>query len=490
MNGLAPGALWVGFNHDHLFTNDERAFLLTVANQVGMALDRIEAYAAQQRAWEISEKGAARATLVADIGQILVKTMDQPENLQAIVARVMPMLADLCAMFLVGLDGQLHLAALSQTGEQAVDQLLESAAGELGDWLVSAPYGTQAAFWEPSHPALAPGADFPTFFEPLWTEIKPAAAVLVPMAAHAEIVGAMLFVRMSARPAFGRDDAALLEDIAARVAAAIENARLYNESTRLNIRLEERVKERTAALEAEIEERKMVAQQLDQSKEALRDFSVRLQAAREDEQARLSRELHDELGGAMTGIKMDVAQVRRRLPDDSVELRQRLDNLSAALDDIIQLVRQIATRLRPGILDDFGLPAALEWQAQEFAQRTSIACHLEIAVSERVWGPDESTALFRIFQEALTNVARHSGATVVQARLEEAPLALILNIQDNGRGLTADQSNSGRHSLGLMGIRERALALGGTCVISGSPGHGTTVWVSIPLDDARRSGPQ
>ena len=161
-------------------------------------------------------------------------------------------------------------------------------------------------------------------------------------------------------------------------------------------------------------------------------------------------------------------------------LCEKLAAMRSLIDETVGTVRRIAAELRPGVLDDLGLEAALEWQAREWQARSGIECGVASETVDPVVPPDAATALFRIFQEALTNVARHAGATKVTGRLSAAPGFIQLDICDNGRGVTEDDQRRSR-SLGLVGMRERARMLGGTFRIHGEAGRGTTVTVRLPL---------
>lgn len=216
--------------------------------------------------------------------------------------------------------------------------------------------------------------------------------------------------------------------------------------------------------------------------EELRALAVRLQAAREEESARLAREIHDELSGALTALKMDLSLVASRIPGDPSGLVQRkMEAMAGLIDATLERVRNIVTELRPGILDDLGLVAALEWQAEEFQRRSEIRCLLSLPKEEVAAGRDRSTVVFRILQEALTNVARHANASSVSISLREQAGSLILEVRDNGAGINLEEISS-KESFGLLGMRERALAFGGEVQISGSPGVGTTVILRMPLE--------
>ena len=230
----------------------------------------------------------------------------------------------------------------------------------------------------------------------------------------------------------------------------------------------------------DVTERKRAEERLQSSREQLRALAARLESVREEERSRIAREIHDELGQALTALKIDLARVAGGLPADQTVLREETRAMLALIDATIRSVRRIATELRPGVLDDLGLVAAIEWQAQEFQTRTGITCEFATDRGDLALDPEVGTAMFRICQETLTNVARHAEATQVTIGLREEAGSLSLTVADNGRGIT-DQDLANRTSLGLLGIRERALLLGGQVAILGRPGEGTKITVQIPL---------
>ena len=228
-------------------------------------------------------------------------------------------------------------------------------------------------------------------------------------------------------------------------------------------------------------ERRRTQEQLRESHEQLRALSVYLQHVREEERTRIAREVHDELGQALTGCKLDLSLLANKLPVHLPELKEKAKALSAHMDATIQTVRRIATELRPGILDHLGLIAALEWQANEFQTRTGIKCDVRTDLHEPVLTPDLATTFFRIFQETLTNIIRHAGATHVMVHLKEVAGRIILEVKDNGRGISSAEISNTR-SMGLLGMKERAALLGGTFKICPvHTGKGTLASVSIPL---------
>ena len=211
----------------------------------------------------------------------------------------------------------------------------------------------------------------------------------------------------------------------------------------------------------------------------LRALAGRLQSIREEERKRVAREIHDQLGQALTAIKLDVSSLVRELPEEQGKESHRVPSILKLVDETIQTVRRIATELRPGMLDDLGLVATIEWAGEEFQARTGTKCSLELPQDDIVVDQEKATALFRIFQETLTNVARHAGANEVRARLAAEDGNVTLEVRDNGRGIHEAELRKGG-SLGILGMRERVALLGGDLKITSSPGDGTSVLVRIP----------
>jgi signal transduction histidine kinase len=234
-----------------------------------------------------------------------------------------------------------------------------------------------------------------------------------------------------------------------------------------------------ASLEREITDRTGPEDEFRRSTEQLRELSARLQSVREEERTRIAREIHDELGQALTGLKMDVAWLQKHLDQQQPALVEKTRAMSDLTDVIIQTVRRIATELRPGILD-LSLVATIEWQLQEFQTRSGIEGKLISAPEETTLDVDGATAVFRIFQEILTNVARHAQATQLEVSLEEDATYLTLKVRDNGRGITDSEIQSPK-SIGLLGMQERARLRGGEVQFQGTEGQGTTVTVRLPL---------
>jgi signal transduction histidine kinase len=240
----------------------------------------------------------------------------------------------------------------------------------------------------------------------------------------------------------------------------------------------------------DITERKRSEQRAQAAHAQLRVLTHGLNTVREEETAMLAREIHDELGQQLTGLKMDVSWIASKLDARQSALKARATEALAHIDASIETVRDIAARLRPAILDHLGLVAAIEWHAQTFQKKSGIDCEVISNKSAIRLKPDHAIALYRIVQEAMTNVVRHAGATRIDVGLYQKDARLALEIRDNGRGIEPD-AHAGRKSIGLLGMRERARAAGARFAIEGFPGKGTVVTVQMPLqphEAAERSG--
>jgi signal transduction histidine kinase len=233
-------------------------------------------------------------------------------------------------------------------------------------------------------------------------------------------------------------------------------------------------------LQARQRERERAEKEIKSSRERLRNLSAHLESVREEERTRMAREIHDELGQALTALKMDVSWLDKRLPEEMTANKEKLKSMMKLMDRTIKTVQRLSGELRPGILDDLGLAAAVEWQAEDFQYRTGIACQVTVDCKEVSLNREQSTTIFRIFQETLTNIIRHAQATEVTVSLVAKHGNIVLEVGDNGRGITKEQINHPR-SLGLIGIRERVHFLRGEVTITGHPGEGTKVVVSVPV---------
>jgi signal transduction histidine kinase len=244
------------------------------------------------------------------------------------------------------------------------------------------------------------------------------------------------------------------EELLARVSNLLELRATERELAEANERLEEKVRERTARL---------------------RELALHLERSREDERRRIARDLHDETGQLLTALRMELDLARARA--NEAELQAILGRMGEVLEQAFEATRALVGELRPRILDDLGLGPAVEWYVARFQGRPGIRCALTIDPPEVSASPELATAVFRILQESLTNVARHSGASAVRIRLARGGDAIELEVADDGRGFDPDATRTG---YGLLGMRERAQALGGSLEIRSAPGAGSRVRLRLP----------
>lgn len=231
---------------------------------------------------------------------------------------------------------------------------------------------------------------------------------------------------------------------------------------------------------------------LRKSRERLRALAAHLQSVREEERIQIARELHDDLGQVLTALKMDIALLKKGLLQPSTmmprrKLMREITSMGRLVDRTILAVHRITAELRPTVLNHLNLKDALEWQTQEFRSQSGIACEFHSNVSNIELDRKNTTALFRIFQETLTNVANHANASRVKISLEEKDGTLTMEVSDNGKGITEAEISDAK-SFGLMGIKERALLLGGEVEVNGAPGLGTTLTLRVSLSELRLPG--
>jgi signal transduction histidine kinase len=245
-------------------------------------------------------------------------------------------------------------------------------------------------------------------------------------------------------------------------------------------------KPQLTAVLRDVTQRRHAEEELREMNRQLRALSASLQNVREQERKRISAELHDELGQQLTGLKLDLVWLAGRAKEGRPATTDQIDAMRHLLDTAISSVRRIAADLRPLILGDLGFGEAVTWQTAEFAKRSGLAITMELPGAEHVHDDARATALFRIVQESLTNIARHAGASQVQIRLAAEQELLVLTVRDDGSGIAPDGPRS--NGIGLVSMRERATALGGQLRIASIPGRGTTIEVTLPLEEPALEG--
>jgi signal transduction histidine kinase len=429
------GALFAdNYSRIRVFGEHDLRLLQSLANQAAIAIENARLFEAERDQRELAEA-------LRDAAETLSGTLDFDEVLDGILAGAGRVVShDVADILMLDSAGMISIVRSRGYAEHGLEEWTRVQRFPLAD------FRSLRGIVESGQPIAIP--DTQTYDG--WVDVPETrwirSYVCAPIRMKGRIVG---FISLSSTTSgtYTSVQAQRLQSFANQAAIAIENARLFEE--------------------------------VQAGRERLRDLAGYLQTARETERTHIAQEIHDEFGQALTALKMDLSWLSRRLPADEPRLAKRVGTMSKLIDSTVQMVRRVATELRPGLLDDLGLVAALEWQAEEFAERSGIDCELHIEQEEIVLHQDLATALFRIFQESLTNVARHAQATEVHVALEDSPHEVVLIVRDNGKGITKDQV-SAPQSLGLIGIQERAHFWGGDVTFEGIAGQGTTVTVRIP----------
>lgn len=263
-----------------------------------------------------------------------------------------------------------------------------------------------------------------------------------------------------------------------------DGSRMYVSITHVPVSLPGRQIE-VYAIYRDITERQRAKETIRASTEQLRALSARLQSAREEEGTRIAREIHDELGSALSSLRWDLEDVDEVISELGEQpklqaLRKKINAMMRLTDTTVNTLRRISSELRPIPLDELGLTEAIEWQAMQFQERTGIGVNCDCSIENVDLNQEQATAVFRIFQEALTNILRHAQATRVDIQMSEEQGYFILIISDNGRGITENEK-SNKSALGLLGMKERAQLIGGDVEVAGADGKGTVVSVRIPV---------
>jgi PAS domain S-box-containing protein len=417
--------------------------------------------------------------LLAEAEPALAASLDATSRLANIAQVVVPLLADWCVVHVTEEGRLIQPVAVAHADPQKLAEANDLLRRNPPD--PDAPPGAvhvlrtgRPEFYpEASEESLAAIARDAEQIE-LVRSLGMKSAMIVPLVTRGHTLGTItLVVSAESGRQYTEADLALAEELARRAALAVDNARLYTEAQQLNAELEERVMQRTADLQGAIT-------QLENSRVQLLLLAQHEQTRREEDRARMAREVHDELGQALTGLKMDLAWLQKNPGPKQEDLLPKFRDMSDLVDTTIQDVRRIATELRPVMLDDLGLVPAMEWQLQEFQKRSGTRCKFTSSLEEVALDAEEATVLFRILQETLTNVARHASASRVEVCLDEDQGYVRLRVQDNGRGITESEV-AGSRSFGLLGMRERVLLRSGDFHIEGTPGRGTTVVIRLPL---------
>lgn len=297
---------------------------------------------------------------------------------------------------------------------------------------------------------------------------------IIPLKSVNNLVGVM-FLYTSTDPSWYKHSQEVLLSIGGLIADAIRRKQVDKELELYRDHLKELVASKTSELTQTNEELKT-------SRDQLRKLGNQIQATREEEKSRISREVHDRLGQSLTALKMDSTYIEKKIPPNLIEVKKCVQSMTQLIDTTIKSVQEIAMELRPPILDAFGICEAIAWQANEHNKRFGIEFDLNCLQEHVNLNKDIETALFRIFQETLTNIARHAQATKVQVRLNLINNDLVFIIEDNGKGIKEEVIHD-LNSIGLVGIKERVYGFNGEVLFEGFPEKGTRVTVKIPIEE-------
>ena len=467
VEGRTIGAFGLSFTHPQVFDKSDQTFMLALGRQCAQALERARLYEAEYVARAEAEIARHRLGFLAEASAILASSLDYQLTLNQMAYRAVPQIADWCTVILTkerNTTSTMDFVAVAHRDPEKTVWATEllRAYSLTSDM----PFGLRNVL-RTGQTELYP--DFPQTL--LTTEDNAEnrdtlqlsgvrSVMIVPLKARERILGGLVLAIAESERVFDQDDLALAEDLARRIALAVDNARLYWEATQINEELENRVMERT---------------------EQLRRLTQKVVTTQEEERQRLSRELHDEAGQALTALKISLGLIENDLPEELEVLKQRMAEAVALTKDAMDQIRHLAHDLRPPSLDMVGLNLTLEGFCREFAQRT----HLNIGytgtnlpeISETV-----STTFYRLLQEALTNVARHAQAHEVQVVLSYDDEKLSLRVADDGRGFNGQGDAAAQmKGIGLLGMQERLELLSGWLEIESKPGQGTTLTAYVKL---------
>ncbi len=474
------GVIWFASYNEHKYNKQQIDLLSSIGNQIGTAVAKAKLY-----------KDVSRKNSYEKIISAVAKSVNQSINFQQVIDNALDAMIE-------NMDEVHNAGVFLVEGREAV---LKAHRG-LPAWFIKRigkiPY-PKGFIWKTildGELMHVPDTDKDKIIGQAGRELGIKSYVTMPMRNDGKIIG-VLGVNSYKKRVFDKEEIKLLVKLAQQIETSITYAMHAEALKKAHDDLEQRVEERTADLAKanallvkEIAERKRAEKEIRNSREQLRALAGHLQSVREEERTRIARGVHDELGQELTALKMELSLIERILSSETLKVQQRVSDktkcISELVDGSIRKVRQIATELRPGILDGLGLIEAMEWQAQEFNTRTGINCDIRSNVDHVELDEDKSTAIFRVFQESLTNVARHADATRVSTKLRKNARHLILEIRDNGKGIRNSKISDPK-SIGLIGMRERALLLRGELKINGVPKKGTTITVKVPLKSMGKS---
>lgn len=416
--------------------------------------------------------------ILANVGTTFSSSLDFAQRLNQFVQLLVGPIADWCIINVFESDQSIHQLAVAHRNAEKTALARELAnnyppngnPAAIRDYLLEA---KKSAFFPDISEADLEKTLHDERHRFLIHEVGVKGFMIVPLINQGHLLGEVTLVRAPSSPIFTEDDLNLVEELVRRAAIALDHARLFETIQNLNADLESRIVEKTLQLREAV-------RKLQISRNQLRGLARKQNQAIEDEQVRISREVHDGIGQSLTALKMDVVRMQQLANKNDPAVNQQAETTYKLIQSTIELTRSIARRLRPSILDDLGLGAALEWYCADTQARTKVVCQFIDQIADLHIPTEIATETYRIAQEAMTNVVRHAQATEVVVTLAADADHLVMTIQDNGVGISKERLGN-IYSLGMLGMQERALRVNGKLTIDSDLGHGTTVILHIPL---------
>ena len=461
-NGI-QGTLVFYFRQPHVFSEQELKLTDTLANLAALAVDTAESY-------DALEKEKQRSQFLAEASKLLSSSLDYESTLSSVAKVAVPQIADWCAIDLLQEDGTLRRVSV-----QHVDPAKIAMAHDLMKRYPPHPDSNIFLAMKAGVSGFAPemtdemlrSEQIDEEHGKLLRSIGMKSAIISPLIARERTLGTITFVMAESNRRFAQPDVQFVEDLARRAATAVDNARLHSsvedhrrELQTANDKLEHRVEERTSELR--------------QAAISLRDLSTRLLQIQDEERRRIARELHDSLGQHLTAAKLNIDIALAGATDS--DAKEKLTRAQREVEQSVQEVRTLSHLLHPPLLEEAGLPSALDWYVKGFAERSGIPVELELDPNLGRLSREIETTIFRVVQESLTNVHRHSGSSSASIRILRKGDEVCMEISDSGKGMAPDP----RLGVGIQGMRERVRQLGGSLQIE-SPGVGTRVQAIVPI---------
>ena len=457
------GTLVFYFRQPHIFSEQELNLTDTLANLAALAVDTAESY-------DELEKEKQRSQFLAEASKLLSSSLNYESTLASVARVAVPQIADWCAIDLLQEDDTLRRVSVQHVDPAKIamaHDLMKRYPPHANSNIFLVMKAGVSGFAPEMTDDMLRSEEVNEEHGKLLRSIGMKSAIISPLIARERTLGTITFVMAESNRRFSQSDVQFVEDLARRAATAVDNARLHRiledqrqELQTSNERLEHRVEERTSELR--------------QAATSLRDLSTRLLNIQDEERRRIARELHDSLGQHLTAAKLNIDIALAGTADSNA--KEKLSRAQQEVEQSVQEVRTLSHLLHPPLLEEAGLPSALDWYVKGFAERSAIPVELELDPNLGRLSRDIETTIFRVVQESLTNVHRHSGSSSASIRVLRMGAEVSIEISDSGRGMEPEP----RLGVGIQGMKERVRQLGGTLQIE-SPGTGTRVQAIVPV---------